>query len=126
MLLREALVEDEGFKSRSLAATICSKVYFYLGCSADALRLALLSDEWLSITDASLYKQTILCTHTLLLMLMLLLMLLLLLLLLLMLLLMLLLLLMLMRLLLLMLLILVVVVVVLLLLLLLLYISSKP
>ncbi|OEH73652.1 proteasome cyclosome repeat-containing protein [Cyclospora cayetanensis] len=56
----EALAEEEAFPSRQLAAHLASRIYFHLEASADSLKFALESGDWLQLNDNSLYSQTIL------------------------------------------------------------------
>ncbi|KAL8437901.1 hypothetical protein ACSSS7_000624 [Eimeria intestinalis] len=57
----EALVEDQAFPQRDLAAHVASRIYFHLEAFSDALKFALESGPWLDLTADSLYTETILC-----------------------------------------------------------------
>lgn len=56
----EALVEDQSFPERELAAHVASRIYFHLEAFSDALKFALESGPWLDLTTNSLYAETIL------------------------------------------------------------------
>ncbi|KAL8443763.1 hypothetical protein Emed_006585 [Eimeria media] len=56
----EALVEDQSFPQRDLAAHVASRIYFHLEAFSDALKFALESGSWLDLTSDSLYTETIL------------------------------------------------------------------
>lgn len=56
----EALVEDESFPERQLAAHLASLIYFHLEAFSDSLKFALESGPWLDLTTSSLYAETIL------------------------------------------------------------------
>ncbi|KAL8270614.1 hypothetical protein Esti_005435 [Eimeria stiedai] len=56
----EALVEDQAFPQRDLAAHVASRIYFHLEAFSDALKFALESGPWLDLNSDSLYAETIL------------------------------------------------------------------
>ena len=55
----EAFVDDAAFPNRDLAASIASKVFYYLAEYEQALRLALESGDKFNLNDRSEYVETL-------------------------------------------------------------------
>jgi 26S proteasome regulatory subunit N2 len=59
LLISESLVEDPKFSERTLAASVASKVFYYLEEFDEALRLALEAGEFFDLNEKSLYVETL-------------------------------------------------------------------
>jgi len=55
----ESLAEDQKFPERALAASVASKVYYYLEEFDESLRLALEAQDKFDLNDHSLYVETL-------------------------------------------------------------------
>ena len=59
MRYSEALIDDEQFPDKPLAASVASKVFYYLEEYDEALRLALDAGDKFNLTEKSKYVETL-------------------------------------------------------------------
>lgn len=58
----ESLADDDAFPHRALAASVASKIYYYMSEPADAVRLALSAGDLFSVTATDSYSQSVVAT----------------------------------------------------------------